>query len=187
MGSFLDLPLDIVSLISIRAKVVGWLALSRTCRRFSELGRDGRRTVILSGLVIETVSIMYPSARVWNLPDIGKFHREYDLPAVISASIGRRWYKYGKLHRRDDSPAHIGANGTKAWYQHGQLHRDTEGPDGNVLPAVIYSTGTKEWFLRGESIKRVYLYLSLPDTQHIYLKMSIPIVSSFSLFRLIAK
>ena len=69
----------------------------------------------------------------------GNIHRDGDLPAYISDIGGQRWYKNNKLHRDDDLPA-IYLNGNKHWYQNGNIHRDGD------KPAVILNDGSQYWY-----------------------------------------
>lgn len=179
MVSFLDLPLDIVALISIagtfgiRAKVGGWLALCRTCQRFSALAYGVQRRVILSGLIIRNVD--FRGGVYWGIG--GTLYYEYkrchrdaigpngeDLPAIIYKNGGKAWIQHGEFHRDRDLPAYIWSDGSKEWFRHGKRHRDTIpqvalagaseslGPDGDYLPAIIWASGNKEWWVNGKKI-----------------------------------
>jgi len=57
-------------------------------------------------------------------------------------SFGHKyWYnEAGKFHRENDLPAVISNNGTKFWYQNGDYYRD------NGLPAIEYANGSKAWY-----------------------------------------
>lgn len=80
----------------------------------------------------------------------GLFHRDNDLPAVISNSkegVKQRefWYLNGLLHRDNDKPAIIYQNGTYIWYQNNMIHREDD------QPALIEeSTNKKEWYINGK-------------------------------------
>ena len=160
MVSFLDLPLDLVALISIRSGVGGWLALFRTCRRFATISGGVQRKVILSGL---TIKEYFPTSQTWNTQTWkvgGKCHRDAtadgnDLPAQIWADGAKYWYHYGVLHRDHDLPAYIGAKGDEAWYRYGKRHRVPTCTFGNIsdLPAVILASGSKQWWVNGNFIK----------------------------------
>ena len=77
----------------------------------------------------------------------GKYHRDNDLPAVISKDGDQFWYKNGKRHRDNDLPAFITVNGHQYWYQNGLKHRD------NDLPAAIMSCGTQYCYKNGLGYK----------------------------------
>jgi hypothetical protein len=74
----------------------------------------------------------------------GKYHRDGDLPAIISQYGYQSWYKEGKRHRDGDLPAVIHANGAREWYKEGKLHRDGD------LPAVIRADGYQSWYKEGK-------------------------------------
>ena len=75
----------------------------------------------------------------------GQYHRDGDLPAVITANVRVEWRQNGELHRDGDKPAYIDANGNLQWWQNGQTHRICG-------PAVIWADGTLEWWINGEEI-----------------------------------
>lgn len=99
---------------------------------------------------------------------LGLPHNEGDMPAIITNSGDKYWYKSGLLHRDDDLPAVMyvdrlewWVNGTrcrpndlpavvsghhKIWYDKGVIHRSGD------KPAIITET-TLEWFEYGERKK----------------------------------
>ena len=91
MVSFLDIPLDLVALISIRAGVPEWLALSRTCWRFSKLSGGIQKKVIMAGLTVRNVNSR--GTQIWTLA--GNSHRDNDLPASIWSDGTKEWYQHG--------------------------------------------------------------------------------------------
>jgi hypothetical protein len=54
---------------------------------------------------------------------------------------------YHRFHREDDLPAVVSHTGYQAWYYNGKRHRD------NNLPAIIYGDGTAEYYIDGIYIK----------------------------------
>lgn len=76
----------------------------------------------------------------------GEFHRDFDLPAVLSED-DQEWWQNGNRHREGDKPAIISKGVLTAWYKDGVLHRD------NGEPAVIEESGLKEWWVNGEFIR----------------------------------
>ena len=62
----------------------------------------------------------------WHNP-AGRWHRDYDLPAVIYGDGERRWFREGVLHRDGDRPAVIDCEGGAEWWQHGRYVRNQEG------------------------------------------------------------
>lgn len=121
MVSFLELPLDVVALISIRAETKGWLALSRVCRRFGKLAYANHKRVILAGLTVRKVNL---EAIIWT---VGKqLHRGddlHDLPAVSYSDGHTEWWQYGECHR-DHAPSVIWSNGDEDWYFRGEFYKN---------------------------------------------------------------
>ena len=66
-----------------------------------------------------------------------------------------KWYQLGKLHRDNDLPAIIDSKGNKLWYQYGKLHRE------NNLPAIIYVNNNMEWYYDGLKINYIYENLEI--------------------------
>ena len=51
----------------------------------------------------------------------GKYHRDGDLPAVISPDRFYTWYQNDKIHRDNDLPANIWTDGYCEWYKNGKF------------------------------------------------------------------
>jgi hypothetical protein len=140
MASFVDLPLDIVSMIAVRAGVKGWLRLARCCKKFAPMAVDKtRQRVILGALTVMMKNC--EGNKEWTVN--GKMHRDGDKPALIYPGGTSCWFKYGELHRDGDKPAIIFADGSRNWYKHGKRHRDGD------EPAIIYADGDREWYKHG--------------------------------------
>ena len=58
----------------------------------------------------------------------------------------RMWWNLGRLHRDYDLPAVIYDDGTLAWYNRNQVHR------AGGKPAVILPNGEREWWVRGRLV-----------------------------------
>lgn len=68
----------------------------------------------------------------------GRYHRDNDLPALISRKV-QKWFKNGQLHRDNDKPAVVRTDGRQCWFHHGKLHRSGD------KPAQVWPDG-KQWF-----------------------------------------
>jgi len=76
----------------------------------------------------------------------GELHRENDMPAVISSTGDKHWWKNGKRHRDNDLPAVIYLDGYNEWYKNGKVHRD------NDMPAIIGKYAFKAWYKNGNKL-----------------------------------
>ena len=93
---------------------------------------------------MRSIEIKYRYHSEWNNEE-GQHHRE-DGPAVVWDDGDEEWWQYGKLHRLD-GPAMISKSvGYKYWYMDGKRHR----VDG---PAIEYGCGNNVWYYQGKHIK----------------------------------
>ena len=91
--------------------------------------------------------ILDNGTKIWKNSE-GRWHRDYDLPAVVWSDGSCTWYQNDKYHRDSDLPAYIDSNGYSSWWKNDKRHRD------NDLPALIWPDGKCEWWVNGELIKR---------------------------------
>jgi len=113
-------------------------------------------------------SLIYRNHKYWHKN--GSLHRDGDNPAVIRLTDiielrhnNRRdnpmyeWVKEGKMHREGDKPAAIWPDGSRMWCIKGFPHRE------NGKPAII-TKEYQEFYVKGEFIKREYLYKTQLET-----------------------
>ena len=84
--------------------------------------------------------------KVWKNSE-GQWHRDNDLPAIITLNGYHAWYKNDYHHRDNDLPAVMSSDGYYAWWKEDTKHRD------NDLPAVVWKDGCCEWWVNGVYIK----------------------------------
>lgn len=80
--------------------------------------------------------------REW-FDDIGRRHRDDNLPAREWPDGRQEFWLNGTLHRDGNLPAIDWGNGARYYYVNGKLHRDHG-------PAIIYSNGSKFYYENGE-------------------------------------
>jgi hypothetical protein len=163
----MDLVLDVKILIASCSEHV-WYIMYRFDDEFRVYAKTEPARVLFVALFTKCSRDSVAPHAIYSL--FGQFHREGDLPAVITRNsrvwyrAGMRhrddkpayecdhshateqlhmWYQYGKLHRDDDQPAVVWEDGAQSWYQHGEMHRDCG------KPAIIGPNGYAGWYIRG--------------------------------------
>ncbi|MDE1153077.1 MAG: hypothetical protein PW788_11120 [Micavibrio sp.] len=76
--------------------------------------------------------------------DNEEYHREGDLPAMLTADGDKGWYIHGKLHRIG-APAVEHKDGGWEYFENGECHRDG-------APAVHRADGTEDYYIRGHKL-----------------------------------
>lgn len=115
---FFTLPIDLVDMIARRSGLAGWLALCRTCKRFSALAFGSRRDAIIAAFTVAVHNAGEAVAVEWRVGPAR--HRDGDLPAVIQPTGTREWWNKGKRDRDGNLPAIMYACGARHWYKKGK-------------------------------------------------------------------
>lgn len=144
-------------------------------QRFAELNIKQESFELIKNLTFEayerelaTIPTRKDDFVYWG--ELNKYHRDFDLPAVIYDSGRKEYYKNGLLHRDNDKPAIEESNEYYAWFINGLETRadgkpssidlsDDEGMifwkvDGEYfregdLPCVVSFDGTAMFYLNG--------------------------------------
>jgi hypothetical protein len=89
----------------------------------------------------------------------GRYHRNYDLPAVSFATGLNYWYINGNLHRDNDLPMEVRCNGDKYWFINNNIHRNDD------KPAIIESNGSRYWYMDSKNHRENYKHAFITTTQ----------------------
>ena len=74
---------------------------------------------------------------------------------IIKTDTHVKYVVSDKYHREDDLPAVISVNGTKCWFKNGKRHRDISHNHREKKPAIEYCFGDKEFWHNGKYIGKL--------------------------------